>query len=79
MLPVAILFRYSLNQFTPAKVMVEALTIENYVRFFTDPYYRTILYRPCAWRWCALRSASLLAFPLAYVPGAHADRASRIC
>ncbi|MDH5209115.1 MAG: hypothetical protein OEW34_10785, partial [Burkholderiaceae bacterium] len=38
-LPIVILFRYSLNQFTPAKVMVDAFTIENYVKFFTDPFY----------------------------------------
>ena len=28
MLPVVILFRYSLNQFTPAKVMVDAFTVD---------------------------------------------------
>ena len=39
-LPIVILFRYSLNQFTPAKVMVDAVTLENYVKFFTDPFYR---------------------------------------
>ena len=38
--PLAILFRYSLNEFVPAKkMMVEAVTVANYVKFFTDPYY----------------------------------------
>jgi len=32
-------FRYSLNAFVPGKLMVEALTPENYVLFITDPYY----------------------------------------
>ena len=36
LLPLAILFRYSLNQFVPGKFMVDALTVENYVKFFTD-------------------------------------------
>ena len=44
-LPIVILFRYSLNQFTPAKVMVDAFTIENYVKFLTDPFYLAVLFR----------------------------------
>ena len=34
-----ILFRYSLNRFVPGSLMVEALTVENYVKFVTDPFY----------------------------------------
>jgi putative spermidine/putrescine transport system permease protein len=67
MIPIVILFRYSLNAFVPGKFMVEALTIENYVKFFTDPYYTSIL-------WRTLRVAALctliclvMGFPLAYV------------
>jgi putative spermidine/putrescine transport system permease protein len=41
--PLALLFRYSLNRFVPGKFMVEALTLENYVRFFTDPYYGNVM------------------------------------
>ena len=43
LVPLAILFRYSLNQFVPGKFMVDALTIENYVKFFTDIYYTGVL------------------------------------
>ena len=43
LLPLAILFRYSLNQFVPGKFMVDALTVENYVKFFTDLYYYAVL------------------------------------
>ncbi|MGE0766805.1 MAG: ABC transporter permease [Hyphomicrobiaceae bacterium] len=67
LLPLLILFRYSLNQFKPRVMMVEAFTIENYVRFFTDAYYLNIL-------WTTFRVASictaaclLLGMPLAYV------------
>lgn len=38
-LPLLLLFRYSLNRFVPGQFMVEALTAENYVKVVTDPYY----------------------------------------
>ncbi len=67
LLPIAVLFRYSLNRFVPGQLMVEAVTLENYVKFFTDPYYVTVLLR-------TLRVASICmvlclvgGFPLAYV------------
>ena len=41
--PLAILFRYSLNRFDPAAYMVDAVTAENYVKFFADPYYLAVL------------------------------------
>jgi putative spermidine/putrescine transport system permease protein len=42
-LPLLLLFRYSLNRFVPGQFMVEALTLENYVKCVTDPYYATVL------------------------------------
>jgi putative spermidine/putrescine transport system permease protein len=67
LLPIAILFRYSLNHFDPQLMMVEAFTLENYSKFFTDPYYTNIF-------WITLRVALIctlacliLGFPLAYV------------
>ena len=66
-LPALILFRYSFNKFEPRLMMVEAMTPENYVKFFTDPFYTNIF-------WTTLRVALLctlvcviLAFPLSYV------------
>jgi putative spermidine/putrescine transport system permease protein len=74
LLPVLILFRYSFNRFEPRLMMVEALTLENYLKFFTDPFYTNIL-------WTTLRVALictlvclLLAFPLAYVLARTASR-----
>jgi putative spermidine/putrescine transport system permease protein len=66
-IPIVILFRYSLNQFTPAKVMVDAFTAENYVKFFTDPFYIAVLLRTI--RVAALCTAIclVLGFPMAYV------------
>lgn len=42
-LPLLLLFRYSLNRFVPGQFMVEAVTVENYVKFVTDPYYSAVL------------------------------------
>ena len=42
-LPLLILLRYSFNRFVPGKFMVDALTAENYVKIFADPYYRHVL------------------------------------
>lgn len=67
LVPLAILFRYSLNRFEPRRMMVDAFTFENYVKFFSDPYYTGIF-------WTTLRVAALctvicvvLGMPLAYV------------
>jgi putative spermidine/putrescine transport system permease protein len=65
-LPIVILFRYSLNQFTPAKVMVDAFTVENYVKFFTDPFYRAILWRTIRVAALCTLICVVLAFPMAY-------------
>ena len=43
LLPLVLLFRYSLNRFVPGQFMVDALTAENYVALVTDPYYRSVL------------------------------------
>jgi putative spermidine/putrescine transport system permease protein len=41
--PLVLLARYSVNRFDPAELMVTALTPQNYVRFFTDPFYLSVL------------------------------------
>lgn len=43
--PLVLLARYSLNRFVPGEFMVEAFTLENYTKFFTDPFYRDVLAR----------------------------------
>ncbi len=42
--PLVLLFRYSLNQYDATLLMVEALTWENYVTFLQDSYYRQVLW-----------------------------------
>ena len=67
LLPLAILFRYSLNTMDARRIMHEAFSPENYLKFFADPYYLGVF-------WTTLRVAALctliclvMALPLAYV------------
>jgi putative spermidine/putrescine transport system permease protein len=67
LVPLAILLRYSLNQFVPGKFMVDALTVENYVKFFTDAYYTAVLWRTVRVALATTAICLLMGFPLAYV------------
>ena len=61
LLPIVILFRYSLNQYTPARMMVDAFSIENYAKFLTDPFYLAVLFR-------TIRVAAVCTVILAWKP-----------
>jgi putative spermidine/putrescine transport system permease protein len=66
--PLAILLRYSLNDFAAAtKTMVAAATLANYVTFFTDPYYTAILFTTVRIAILVTAACLVLGFPLAYV------------
>jgi putative spermidine/putrescine transport system permease protein len=66
--PLAILFRYSLNDFVArTKTMVEALTVKNYVTFFTDPYYTLALGTTIKVAMIVTVVCLIVGFPLAYV------------
>lgn len=67
LVPLAILLRYSLNQFVPGKFMVDALTVDNYVKFFTDVYYTAVLIRTVRVALITTIICLLMGFPLAYV------------
>ncbi|MCO4053336.1 MAG: ABC transporter permease [Bosea sp.] len=67
LVPIAILFRYSLNAFVPGKLMVDALTIANYVKFFTDPFYLQVLWRTVRVAVLCTIFCLIFGFPLAYV------------
>ena len=64
--PVAILARYSLNRFEPGRFMVEAVTLANYIRFFTDPYYTDVLVRTLRVASITTAICLIAGFPLAY-------------
>ena len=67
LVPIAILFRYSLNAFVPGKLMVDALTVANYVKFFTDPFYLQVLWRTVRVAVACTFFCLIFGFPLAYV------------
>jgi putative spermidine/putrescine transport system permease protein len=68
LIPLAILFRYSLNEFVAQrKQMVEAVTLASYVKFFTDPYYVRILVRTLRVAVVVTAICLVMGFPLAYV------------
>jgi putative spermidine/putrescine transport system permease protein len=64
--PLLLLFRYSLNRYSPTELMVEAFTGANYLSAVADPYYRSVL---ASTLWVAGLSTVLtllLGFPPAY-------------
>jgi putative spermidine/putrescine transport system permease protein len=66
--PLAILFRYSLNDFTAeTKTMVDALTAAQYAKFFADPYYLSALGTTVKVALISSITCLVLGFPLAYV------------
>jgi putative spermidine/putrescine transport system permease protein len=67
LVPIAILFRYSLNDVGPYKQMIEAFTAANYLRFFSDPYYTAVLIRTLRVAVTCTLVCLLLGLPLAYV------------
>jgi putative spermidine/putrescine transport system permease protein len=66
-LPALLLFRYSLNRFVPGQFMVEGLTLDSYVKFFTDPYYTAVLWRTLRVATTVTALCLLAGLPLAYV------------
>ena len=64
--PLALMFRYSLNRFVPGQMMVEALTLANYQKFFSDSFYQEVL-GTTLWVSALSTVLCLLAgFPVAY-------------
>src|SRR5262245_15866870 len=66
LVPIALLFRYSLNRFVPGQFMVEALTAENYLKFATDPFYVAVLLRTLRVATVCTVLCLAAGFPLAY-------------
>ena len=64
--PLLILLRYSFNRFVPGQFMVEALTAENYVKIFADPYYRNVLFVTAGIALLCTLLCLVLGYPAAY-------------
>jgi putative spermidine/putrescine transport system permease protein len=67
LVPLAILFRYSFDKVDARRIMIETFSFDNYVKFFSDPYYTGVL--ATTLRVAALCTVVCLAMglPLAYV------------
>jgi putative spermidine/putrescine transport system permease protein len=67
LIPIVILFRYSLNRFVPRLLMVDAFTPENYIKFFTDEFYLGIFATTVRVALLCTLICLIVGFPLAYV------------
>lgn len=65
--PLVILFRYALNRYDPQLLMIDAFTADNYIKFFTDPYYLNVFYTTVRISLLCTLICLVAGFPLAYV------------
>ena len=65
--PLLILLRYSFNQYDPRLLMIEAFSLENYVKFFTDVYYLGVFFTTLRVALLTTAICLILGFPLAYL------------
>jgi putative spermidine/putrescine transport system permease protein len=66
MVPLLQLVRYSFNHFDPTEMMQQAFTLENYTKFFADPYYRDVFLTTVGVAALCTVLALVLGFPVAY-------------
>lgn len=64
--PMILMFRISLNQFSPTQLMVQALSPDNYIKAATDPYYQQIIVSTLGIALLCTLLTLILAFPAAY-------------
>lgn len=64
--PLLFLLRYSFNEFDPRLLMIEAFTFENYIVFFTDPYFLNAYYTTLRVALICTLICLVFAFPLSY-------------
>jgi putative spermidine/putrescine transport system permease protein len=66
LLPMAMMFRFSLNRYSASELMTQALTFSNYARFFGDAFYLGILGKTIAVALASTFVALVLGVPAAY-------------
>lgn len=66
LLPMLMLFRYSFDHFDPVQTIRAGFTLENYVKFFGDPYYRNVFFSTLWISALCTVLALALGFPVAY-------------
>jgi len=69
--PLILMLRNSLNLYDPAELMISALTLENYVKFFTDAFYQGVLWRTIGISAVSTGICLLAGVPVAYFLARH--------
>jgi putative spermidine/putrescine transport system permease protein len=64
--PMILMFRISLNQYSPTKLMVEAFTADNYTLAATDPYYQQVILVTLGVALLCTVLTLVIAYPAAY-------------
>ncbi|WP_407147178.1 ABC transporter permease [Bradyrhizobium sp. ORS 86] len=64
--PMALMFRISLNKFSPTQLMIEAFTFNNYVQAAADPYYQEVILTTLGMALLCTALTLVIAFPAAY-------------
>jgi putative spermidine/putrescine transport system permease protein len=72
--PMILMFRISLNQFSPTQLMIQAFSPDNYVQAATDPYYQQIILSTLGIALLCTLLTLILAFPAAYWLGRIGSR-----
>ncbi len=67
--PMILMFRISLNQFSPAQLMIKAFSFDNYMRAAADPYYQDIILTTLGVALLCTALTLVIAFPAAYWVG----------
>jgi putative spermidine/putrescine transport system permease protein len=67
--PMILMFRISLNHFSPTQLMIEAFSIDNYVRAAQDPYYQEIILTTLGMALLCTALTLVIAYPAAYWVG----------
>ncbi|WP_137045258.1 ABC transporter permease [Pseudolabrys sp. FHR47] len=65
--PLLILFRYSLDRYDPRLFMVGVFTPDNYMTFFSDPYYLNVFATTLRVAFICTLVCLVAGFPLAYI------------
>ena len=67
--PMILMFRISLNQFSPTQLMIEAFSFDNYLQAAADPYYQEIILTTLGMALLCTALTIVIAFPAAYWVG----------
>lgn len=66
MVPLVLMMRYSFNLHDPIDLMKESFTLQNYVKFFQDDYYRNVFVVTLQVAFTCTVLSLVLGFPVAY-------------